>query len=112
VARGIFAAGQFGIGLFSVAQIGEGFGLGFGRFMAGLTAVARVAVTVLFGIGQFATGIAAVGQVVFAVHGFGQVGLAAHPWSTGAKDPEAARFFTGPAAKIGLKIGRWFHGPG
>jgi hypothetical protein len=112
VAKGVLAIGQFGIGLFTIAQIGVGFLFGFGQVMVGLTAIAQVAVTVLFGIGQFASGFAAVGQVVLAFYGLGQVGLAAHLWSMNAKDPEAARFFTDLAAKIGLNIGHWFHASG
>ena len=112
VAKGVIAIGQFGIGLFTIAQIGVGFLFGFGQVMVGLTAVAQVAVTVLFGIGQFASGVVAVGQLVLAFYGLGQVGLAAHLWSMGAKDPEAARFFTALAAKIGLNIGHWFRASG
>jgi hypothetical protein len=112
VARGIIAVGQFGIGLFTIAQIGVGFVFGFGQVMIGLSAIAQVAVTVLFGIGRFASGFAAVGQVVLAYYGLGQAGLAAHLWSMGSKDPEAARFFTAWAAKIGLNIGRRFHDAG
>jgi hypothetical protein len=112
VAKGVIAIGQFGIGLFTIAQIGVGFLFGFGQVMVGLTAIAQVAVTVLFGFGQFASGVAAVGQVVLAYYGLGQVGLAAHLWSIGTKDPEAARFFTALAAKIGLNIGHWFRASG
>ena len=112
VAKGVIAIGQFGIGLFTVAQVGVGFCFGFGQVMVGLTAIAQVAVTVLLGIGQFASGYAAVGQIVLAYYGLGQAGLAAHLWSTASKDPEAARFFASLAAKIGLRISHWFNIPG
>jgi len=112
VAKGVIAIGQFGIGLFTFAQVGVGFLFGFGQAMVGLTAIAQVAVTALFGIGQFASGYAAVGQLVLAYYGIGQAGLATHLWSLGVKDPEAASFFTALAAKIGLHIGHWFHAPG
>lgn len=108
VAKGVIAIGQFGIGLFTLAQVGVGFVFGFGQVMIGLTAIAQVAVTVLFGIGQFASGYAAVGQIVLAFYGIGQIGAAAHLWSMGSKDPEAARFFTALAAKIGIHIGHLF----
>jgi hypothetical protein len=107
VAKGVIAIGQFGIGLFTVAQFGIGVVFGFGQFIFGLTALAQFAISVLFGVGQFAAGYIAVGQVVLAYYGLAQVGYAEYLWSVARQDPEAAEFFRQLAEKIGLSL-RWF----
>jgi hypothetical protein len=93
VAKGIIAIGQFAVGLITVAQFGLGLLFGFGQVIVGFTALAQVAIALYLGVGQIATGYAAVGQVVLAYYGLAQVGWAAHLWTPGHRDPQAAAFF-------------------
>lgn len=93
VAKGIVAIGQFGLGVFTFAQVGVGILFGFGQCILGLTALAQFAFAPLIAVGQIAVAYAAVGQVVVAVYGVGQVGWAVHLWSSRIKDPEALHFF-------------------
>ncbi|MDQ1258104.1 MAG: hypothetical protein QG656_2713, partial [Candidatus Hydrogenedentes bacterium] len=86
VARGIFAVGQFAIGMVTIAQFGVGALFGLGQFMVGLTAVAQFALSAYFALGQIAVGGIAIGQVVVARYGLGQGGFAQYLWSAAQKD--------------------------
>ena len=94
VAKGVFAIGQFAVGLVTIAQFGVGVLFGFGQFMLGYVAVAQFAGTGLFGLGQFAAGQTAVGQFALGVHALGQMAFGAHVWDTTTRDPEAVQHFT------------------
>ena len=93
VAKGVIAIGQFAVGLIAVAQFGVGLLFGFGQFIFGFTALAQFAGALYFGVGQFATGYIAVGQFVLAYYGLAHMGLAAHLWSPGHRDPQAVAYF-------------------
>ena len=94
VAKGIIAIGQFGIGLFTFAQVGIGLFFGFGQVMFGLLTIGQVAIGLYFGLGQVATGMVAIGQVCLGKYILAQVGYGIHAWTTEGKDPAAVEFFT------------------
>jgi hypothetical protein len=94
VARGVFAIGQYAIGLVTIAQFGVGILFAFGQFVVGTTAIGQFAITALFGIGQFATGYVAIGQFAVGYYALCQIGFAPHLWTIGHKDVQAVQFFT------------------
>ena len=94
VSKGIIAIGQFGIGLFTVAQVGIGFFFGLGQVMFGLITIAQLSIALYFGIGQFATGMIAIGQLALGYYVLGQIGFGAHVLSAEMKDPAAIEYFT------------------
>ncbi len=94
VAKGIIAIGQFGVGLFTIAQIGLGLIFGLGQCVAGIVAVGQFALGIYFGLGQFATGLTAIGQFALGRYVLSQMGLGEYVWSTKRRDPEAVEHFT------------------
>jgi len=93
-AKGIIAIGQFGVGLFTIAQIGVGLIFGFGQCVAGIVAVGQFALGLYFGLGQFATGLTAIGQFALGRYVLSQMGLGEYVWSMDRRDPEAVEHFT------------------
>lgn len=77
VARGVIAIGQYGIGVFTIAQFGIAFVFGLGQFMlapiavgqfaGGIVAAGQVALGVVAGAGQVATGVFSAGMKAFGV---------------------------------------------
>ncbi len=93
VAKGIVAVGQFGVGLFTVAQFGLGLLFGFGQLILGASGVAQIALTFFFGVGQLAAGQTAIGQLAFGKFVLAQLGFGQHVWSVKAQDPVAVEYF-------------------
>jgi len=93
VAKGIFAVGQFGIGLVTVAQFGVGLLFGLGQFMAGGVVVAQFAGGLVFGLGQFAFGYIAVGQMAMGQYVRAPLAYGRYVWAGMRQDPQAVALF-------------------